>query len=69
MPGRRTGVGCPLQRIAVQLQWKHQLEFAGHYAEIQQGFYAKRGLEVELREYREVLDVVEEVLSGCAADA
>ena len=52
--------------ITVQLQWKHQFEFAGFYAAIYKGFYAQRGLQVELREYRQGLDVVEEVLSGRA---
>ena len=53
-------------RVVVQLQWRHQFEFAGHYAAIHQGFYAQRGLQVELREYHEGMDVVEEVLSGRA---
>ena len=54
------------QNVIVQLQWKHQFEFAGHYAAIHKGFYARRGLHVELREYREGLDVIGEVLSGRA---
>jgi ABC-type nitrate/sulfonate/bicarbonate transport system substrate-binding protein len=54
------------QPITVQLQWKHQFEFAGFYAAIQQGFYARHGLQVELREYQPGMDIVEEVLSGRA---
>lgn len=54
------------ERVTIQLPWKHQFEFAGYYAAIEQGFYAQRGLEVELREYHEGIDVVAEVLAGRA---
>ncbi|NPE31380.1 ABC transporter substrate-binding protein [Methanococcoides sp. SA1] len=55
-----------LQKIVLQLQWKHQFEFAGFYAAIHKGYYAQRDLQVELNEYRDGMDVVEEVLSGRA---
>jgi len=51
-------------QIALQLQWKHQFEFAGFYAAIAKGFYEEAGLEVELFEYQDGLDQIEEVLSG-----
>ncbi|MDM8547360.1 transporter substrate-binding domain-containing protein [Candidatus Venteria ishoeyi] len=53
-----------MHKITLQLQWKHQFEFAGFYAAIAQGFYAQRGLQVELREYQTDMDIIEEVLSG-----
>lgn len=53
-------------KITVQLQWKHQFEFAGFYAAIHKGFYAQRGLQVELREYQNGMDIIAEVLSGRA---
>jgi PAS domain S-box-containing protein len=56
----------PPRKITLQLAWKHQFEFAGHYAAIEKGFYAQRGLEVELKEYSDGLDVIEEVLTGRA---
>jgi PAS domain S-box-containing protein len=56
----------PRQPVVLQLQWKHQFEFAGFYAAIHRGFYAQRGLEVEVREYQQGMDIVEEVLSGRA---
>jgi PAS domain S-box-containing protein len=52
--------------ITLQLPWKHQFEFAGYYAAIAQGFYAQRGLRVELLEYSEGLNVTDEVVSGRA---
>lgn len=55
-----------LHKIILQLQWKHQFEFAGFYAAIHKGFYAQRGLHVELNEYKDDMDVVDEVVSGRA---
>ncbi len=55
-----------LERVSLQLIWKHQFEFAGFYAAIEQGFYRERGLEVELREYDAQRDVRDDVLSGHA---
>jgi signal transduction histidine kinase/ABC-type nitrate/sulfonate/bicarbonate transport system substrate-binding protein/DNA-binding NarL/FixJ family response regulator len=57
---------APLERVSLQLPWKHQFEFAGFYAAIEQGFYRERGLEVELREYDPSVDMREAVLSGQA---
>lgn len=56
----------PLEKVSLQLVWKHQFEFAGFYAAIEKGFYQDRGLDVELREYDDGLDVLNEVLSGHA---
>jgi ABC-type nitrate/sulfonate/bicarbonate transport system substrate-binding protein len=39
-----------IDKVTLQLKWKHQFQFAGYYAAIKQGFYAEAGLEVELRE-------------------
>ncbi|MBY4676633.1 transporter substrate-binding domain-containing protein [Marinobacterium sp. CAU 1594] len=50
----------------MQLPWKHQFEFAGHYAAIEQGYYADEGLAVELREIQPGQSPVDEVLSGRA---
>jgi ABC-type nitrate/sulfonate/bicarbonate transport system substrate-binding protein len=53
-----------LTQVSLQLPWKHQFEFAGFYAAIQQGFYRARGLAVDLREYAPGLDMREAVRSG-----
>ncbi len=36
--------------IKVELQWKHQFEFAGFYAALEKGYYKEVGLDVELLE-------------------
>ncbi|CAK0745697.1 two-component system, sensor histidine kinase and response regulator [Gammaproteobacteria bacterium] len=65
----RTITNNAIEKVTLQLIWKHQFEFAGFYAAIEQGFYRSHGLEVTLREYEPGLDVVEEVLSGRATYA
>ncbi len=55
-----------LHKVTLQLQWKHQFEFAGFYAAVHKGYYTQRGLHVELNEYQDGMDMVEEVLSGRA---
>jgi len=51
------------QKISVQLEWKHQFEFAGFYAAIQNGYYEDIGLEVELREYEDGINISDEVIN------
>lgn len=53
-----------LEKVKLQLQWKHQFEFAGFYAAKEKGFYEEVGLEVELVEFNETTDITKEVLSG-----
>lgn len=35
---------APKTEINVQLKWRHQFQFAGYYAAIEQGFYRQNGL-------------------------
>ncbi len=55
-----------LQKIKLQLQWKHQFEFAGFYAAQEKGFYKEVGLDVEFVEYTNSTDITQEVLDGNA---
>lgn len=55
-----------LENVSLQLNWRHQFEFAGFYAAIEQGYYASHGLKVNLLEYGQDTDIVEEVRSGRA---
>ena len=54
----------PLERISLQLRWHHQFQFAGYYAAIEKGFYAKEGLVVTLKEYTPGIERLAPVLSG-----
>ncbi len=60
------GPAVALERVSVQLLWKHQFEFAAFYAAQEYGYYREAGLEVELREGGPGIDAVAEVVSGRA---
>ncbi|MDQ7045022.1 MAG: ABC transporter substrate-binding protein [Sulfurimonas sp.] len=52
-----------LEKIKLQLQWKHQFEFAGFYAAQEKGFYKDVGLDVEFVEFDNDTNVVDSVLT------
>jgi diguanylate cyclase (GGDEF)-like protein len=56
----------PAVPVTLQLNWKHQFQFAGYYAAIEKGYYRDAGLEVTLREAREGADPIDAVLKGDA---
>jgi len=56
----------PLESVTLQLQWKHQFEFAGFYAAKEKGFYADAGLDVSFIEYDKTKNITDEVLNGKA---
>jgi len=53
-----------LEKVSVQLNWKHQFQFAGYYAAIEQGYFRDAGFEVNLRELLEGHDPITAVLNG-----
>ena len=55
-----------LDQVSLQLKWKHQFQFAGYYAALEQGFYRDAGLDVTIREGGPGIDVAEAVASGKA---
>jgi len=56
----------PLEKVSLQLQWKHQFEFAGFYAAIEKGYYHEEGLELELKESLPGINPVQDVINGKA---
>ena len=56
-----------LDKVSLQLKWKHQFQFAGYYAALAHGFYRDAGLDVEIREGGPQIDASEEV-ALCRAD-
>lgn len=52
-----------LEKVNLQLQWKHQFEFAGFYAAKEKGFYRDAGLDVNFIEFNKSTNIVNEVLS------
>lgn len=55
-----------LQPITLQLQWKHQFQFAGYYAAIAKGYYKEAGLKVNILEVSETIKPVDNVIKGNA---
>lgn len=53
-----------LDKVGIQLKWRHSFQFAGYYAAIEQGFYREEGLDVTLKEIDFNRDFVEQVLRG-----
>ncbi len=50
--------------VQVQLKWKHQFQFAGFYAALEQGFYSNEGLDVELIEGGPAHHPIQDLLAG-----
>ena len=55
-----------LDQVTLQLKWKHQFQFSGIYAAIEQGYYAAAGLEVTLVEGGPEEYPIDTVLDGKA---
>lgn len=49
------------EHIQLQLDWKHQFEFAGYYMAKEKGFYNNVGLDVDIIEYSDGLNILKNV--------
>ncbi|MRW92543.1 PAS domain S-box protein [Duganella sp. FT80W] len=54
------------EKVAIQLKWQHQFQFAGYYAAQDQGYYRDAGLDVTLLEARPGSDPLQSVMQGQA---
>lgn len=53
------------ETVKVQLRWLHQFQFAGYYMALEKGYYAQKGLDVQLIEGGpQALKPIDDVLSG-----
>jgi len=50
-----------LEKVSIQLNWKYQFEFAGFIAAYEKGFYKDLGFDVEIREFTDKLNVMNEI--------
>ncbi len=55
-------VAQPLKKVTLQLQWKHQFEFAGFYAAKEMGYYEDAGIDVEFKEYDGDKPIIDSIL-------
>lgn len=56
----------PLEPVSIQLNWKHQFEFAPIYAALEKGFYREAGLSVEIKEGGPGINPIRETVAGHA---
>ncbi len=54
------------EKVNLQLMWKHQFQFAGYYMAKEKGFYKKKELDVNIKEYHSNINVTDEVVSNKA---
>ncbi|HEX9451340.1 MAG TPA: diguanylate cyclase [Burkholderiales bacterium] len=66
MPPAPANAAADLQQVTLQLNWKHQFQFAGYYAAIERGFYREAGFNVRVQEVQEGRDPIDAVLTGAA---
>jgi len=52
------------QTVYLQLKWRHQCQFAGYYAALEQGYFAEEGLDVQLIEGGPGRAPLQSLLSG-----
>jgi len=55
-----------LERVTLQLKWKHQFQFAGYYAALEKGYYREAGLDVTIVEQTARENSLDAVLNGRA---
>jgi len=59
-------IAKPLTPVSIQLKWKHQFQFAGYYAAQEMGYYKDEGLTVDIREWENNANVIEQVIQNKA---
>jgi diguanylate cyclase (GGDEF)-like protein len=52
------------EKVALQLKWLHQFQFAGYYAAKEKGFYSDVGLDVDIRVRDRSKNNIEQVIKG-----
>lgn len=50
-----------LEKVSLQLNWKYQFEFAGFIAAKEKGFYKDLGLDVDIKEFTDGVNVIDDV--------
>ena len=64
--GIQSSPAWPVDKVILQLKWRHAYQFAGYYAAQVLGYFREEGLIVEIREGGPSINFVNEVLSGHA---
>ncbi len=62
----KPSVNSSLDKVQLQLKWKHQFQFAGYYAALEKGYYKDVGLDVKIVEIKEGEEAIDLVVEGQA---
>jgi polar amino acid transport system substrate-binding protein len=54
----------PLEKVSLQLHWKQQFEFAGYFIAKEKGFYNDVGIDVDILEYHNGINLTESVIKN-----
>ena len=57
------------EKVSLQLQWLHQFQFAGFYIAKEKGYYKEAGLEVDIKEFSNQIDILADIQSQKATYA
>jgi class 3 adenylate cyclase/ABC-type nitrate/sulfonate/bicarbonate transport system substrate-binding protein len=57
---------CALEKVSLQLKWRHQFQFAGYYMALEKGYYRAAGLDVDIREGGPGIDAIKDLGDGKA---
>lgn len=53
-----------LKKVSVQFQWKYQFQFAGYIMAKEKGFYKNIGLDVDMKEWENGINIVDDVMKN-----
>ena len=53
-----------LDKVSLQLQWKHQFEFVGFYIAKEKGFYKEVGIDIDFIEYDKDINIIDTVINN-----
>ena len=55
---------APLEKVSLQLHWKQQFEFAGYFMAKEKGFYKDVGIDVDILEYHNGVNLAQSVIEN-----
>ena len=53
-----------VEKVSLQLQWKHAFQFAGYYVAKEKGYYKEVGIDLDIKEYQYGLDIASSIEKG-----
>ena len=64
LPSLLMAQSTSVEKVTLQLGWKHQFQYAGFYIAHENGFYKEVDLDVNIKEFDHSIDTISDVTSG-----